>query len=90
MADGRACLYADMSNVSMQSQPVPAPLIQGLPAAPKKTVDSINPKEMAIKRLIQRISYPDEIHVQRTAQNFTRLAEPENMVNISRINVKFR
>lgn len=53
-------------------------------------MDSISQEEMAIKRMIQRISYPEKIYVQKAAQNFTRLAQPEYMVNISRVNVRFR
>lgn len=97
LTDARACLEADMSKVTVQVQPVPAPLIQGQQqmnsrgsANPKKTIETISAEEMAIKRLIQRITYPNEIRVLRTAQNFSRLAQPEFMVNISRINVKFR
>lgn len=82
-----------MSMITLQSKPVPAPLVQGQPnriASTAKKTDSISPEEMAIRRMIQRINYPTDIYVQRTAQNFSRLAQPEMMVNISRINVRFR
>lgn len=95
LTDAKACLYADMSNVSVHSQPIPARLIQGLPppaATPsKKTIETINPREMYIKRQVQRIKYPSsDIYVHKTAQNFTRLTEPYNMVNLSNINIRFK
>lgn len=83
------CLEADMSKITLQTEPVPARLVQGLPSKSKKLIDSIDAHEMAIKRKIQRITYPSEIRVHRTAQNFSRLAQPEPMVNISKINVRF-
>lgn len=83
------CLEADMSQITLQTEPVPAPLVQGLPSKSKKLIDSIGAHEMAVKRKIQRIAYPSEIRVHRTAQNLSRLAQPEQMVNISKINVRF-
>lgn len=88
------CLEADLSKVLIP--PVPEPLVQGqpLPPPPPKPIDSIGSQEMSrkrkIQRMIQHISYPKEINVHRTAQNFSRLAQPEMMRNLSGINLTFK
>ena len=86
--DTELCLEADLSKVAAQPQPMPAPLMQEKPNG--SPIGTISPKEMAYKRMMQRIVYPTDIHIQRTAQNYSRLAQPEEMAKISKINQKFR
>lgn len=95
ISDNILCLEAALKKTQSSKEPVPAPLIalqerKSTDQDGRKYIETINSEEMATRRMIQRIVFPKNVTVYRTSQNYSRVAQPANMVNISKIGVRFR
>lgn len=91
------CLTANMDLIRDAKDPIPERLTAP-PSAPRQerkrngtgSENVINSKDMAVRRIVQKLNFPSVVNVYRTAQNFSRIVEPQNMTAISTINIKFR
>lgn len=94
LTDTTMCMVVDNLKMAADRGPVLAPLIsqwkETKPSNPQRLMEGISSDDISTHRMIQKITFPKKATVDRSAQNYSRIVQIDNMQNISKVGVRFR